>query len=206
MKRGQSQIVSALIIVILSLVIVGTVFSWAANIIQKKKDSKSLDDVYQFFQELDYAIINVARNGGEESAIIKVPGIITVYPEDYNLEDSSVLNNSIVFKFSSRVSNVAAIDDWIPLNTPNNSTLAILGIDKPSVIFGKAKREQDTINIWYRLWFRQLEDKSLGKRYKIALKTSDGQEKTTNKGFLRIQRLGSDQNGNLIITQVNIIV
>ena len=64
------------------------------------------------------------------------------------------------------------------------------------------------INIWYRLWFRQLEDKSIGKKYKIALKTSDGQEKTTNKGFLRIQRLRSvtEENGNLIITQVNIIV
>jgi hypothetical protein len=205
MKKGQSQIISALSIVIVSLVIVGTVFSWAVNVIQKKKDSKSLDDVYQFFQEFEATITNIARTGGEESIKLDVPGIITVYPENY---PDSTLNNSVVFEFRSKVSNVAAIDGWIPLNTPNTNTTATLGLDKPSVIFGKAKQEQDMVTIWYRLWFRELEDKSLNKKYKIAINTSDNQLKTTNKGFLRVQRLESitGEGGNLIITQINIIV
>lgn len=205
MKKGQSQIVSALTITIVSLVIVGTVFSWAINVIQKKKDSKSLDDVYKFFQDLDLTITNIARTGGEESVKIEVPGIITVYPEKY---PDITLNNSIMFEFNSKVSNVAALDQWIPLDTPNSNTSATLGIDKTSVIFAKANQQNEGINIWYRLWFRELEDKSFNKRYKIILNPSEVVQKTTNKGFLRIQRLEttSRDNGNLIITQINIIV
>jgi flagellin-like protein len=67
MKKGQSQIVSAIIVVLVILTIVGTVFPWASSVIQKKKDSKSVEDVYNFFNQLEASIIDIARNGGEES-------------------------------------------------------------------------------------------------------------------------------------------
>ncbi len=199
--KGQSQLVSALIVVLIALTIIGTVFPWASSVIQKKKDAKSVDDVYNFFQQLESTIINIARNGGEESLTLDIPGRITVYPES-----SSDEPNSIVFEFESKVSNVAESTSWIPLNTPNNNTVATLGIDKPGVIFGKSALGDNKITVWYRLWFRELEDKTTGKSYKIVLTTSGDEEKRSTQGFMRIQRITSIQVGNLIKTQVNIIV
>jgi len=203
MKKGQSQMVSALMIFLISLAILGSIFPWASSVIQKKKDAKSVNDVYNFFQKLDYTIINIARNGGEESLELKVPGRITVYPESY---PDLTLNNSILFEFQSKVSNVADSITWIPLNTPNSNTSAILGIDKPGVIFGKSTLEKNEIIVYYRLWFRELEDKTTGNIYKISLVTSGGKVINSTQGFFRIQRLSSAQTGNLIKTQVNIIV
>ena len=203
MRKGQSQMVSALMIVLISLGILGAVFPWASSVIQKKKDTRSVEDVYNFFQKLDSTIINIARNGGEESLEIKIPGKINVYPESY---PDLTLNNSIVFEFQSKVSNVASSTNWIPLNTPNSNTSATLGIDKPGVIFGKSILGDKNIIINYRLWFRELEDKATGNIYKISITTSDDIEKESTQGFFRIQRLSSSQIGNLIKTQVNIIV
>ena len=194
--------VSALMVVLISLGILGAVFPWASSVIQKKKDSKSVEDVYNFFQKLDSTIINIARNGGEESLELKVPGKINAYPESLDL----VLNNSIVFEFQSKVSNVAESETWIPLNTPNANASATLGIDKPGVIFGKSTLGDNKIIVNYRLWFRELEDKTTGNIYKISLKTSDNKIINSTQGFFRIQRLSSSQTGNLIKTQVNIIV
>lgn len=200
--KGQSQIVSAIIIVLLTLGIIGTVFPWASSVIQKKRDAKTLDDIYNFFQKLDKVIIDVARNGGEETLIINTPGLITVYPATNN---DQTLNNSIIFEFKSKVSNVAESVEWIPLNTPNTNSSAILGIDTPNVIFGKSSVGSDSIYIWYRLWLRQLNDKTAGKNYKIAIAGSTVIKKS-DQGFIRVQRLGSSQNGNLITTEINIIV
>ena len=202
MRKGQSQMVSALMVVLISLGILGAVFPWASSVIQKKKDAKSVEDVYSFFQKLDYTIINIARNGGEESLELKVPGKINVYPESLD----STLNNSIIFEFQSKVSNVAESESWIPLNTPNANTSATLGIDKPGVISGKSTLDDSEIIVYYRLWFRELEDKTTGNIYKISLTTSEDNEKESTQGFFRVQRLSSSQTGNLIKTQVNIIV
>jgi hypothetical protein len=200
MRKGQSQMVSAIIIVLIGLGIVGTVLPWASSVIQKKKDSKSVDDVYNFYKDLDSSIVDIARNGGEESLEIKVPGRITVYPDSYPGD----LNNSIVFIFESKVSNVAESQEWIPLNTANANYTAVLGIDKPGVIFAKSSIGDDKITVWYRLWFRELRDQLSGKTYKISI--SGTNDRSSNQGFLRVQRVGSSEIGNLIRTEVNIIV
>ena len=202
MKSGQQQIVSVIIVVGLVLAAVATVLPWATSVIQKKKDTKSLDDVYNFFQTLDETIRDIAKIGGEGSLKLNVPGRMTITPESF----SSVSNNSITFNFRSKVSNVAE-GGWIPLNTPNANETATLGIDPPGVIFGKAEKTGNEIDVWYKLWYRKLKDPSSNQTYKIAINTTYNDEKSTTTGFLRIQRLGSETiGGNLIITKIKIIV
>jgi hypothetical protein len=203
MKKGQSQIVSAIIVVLVILTIVGTVFPWASSVIQKKKDSKSVEDVYNFFNQLEASIIDIARNGGEESLELKIPGKITVYPEQYPDPD---LNNSIVFEFASTVSNVAETGGWVPLNTPNVNSVATQGIDKPGVIFARSSLGDGEILVWYRLWFRELEDIQSGKSYKISIGGGPGDVKQSLHGFIRIQKVGTSETGGLIRTQLNIII
>ncbi len=198
--KGQTQLVSVIMVILIALAILALVLPWAMNMIQKKKDMKSLDDVYNFFQTLDKTIRDIAKNGGEETLNLKTTGIIEVYSDSY----SSPLNNSIMFTFYSKVSNIATGVGEIPLNTPNTNETATLGIDSPSVIFGNATMMDDRIRISYRLWYRTLND-SLGHAYKIVLNTTNDYQNTTT-GFLRIQRLGSETIGDLTITKINIIV
>jgi len=201
--KAQTQVVSIIIIVAIALGALSLVLPWTYGMIQKKKDMKSLDDVYYFFQDLDENIRDVANNGGEKTLTLEVPGIFAVYPESSN----SPFNNSISFDFTSKVSNIA-IGDWIPLNTPNMNTTATLGVDTSSVIFGRANRTGDQILIQYRVWFRELDDQS-GKGYKIFLNTSDNNPKTSTAGFMRIQRIRTKEittGKTLTITEINIIV
>jgi hypothetical protein len=199
MRLGQAQVVSVVIIIVIALGALALVLPWTYGMIQKKKDMKSLDDVYNFFQTLDETIRNIAKNGGEESLSLKVPGKLTVYPELV----VSPFNNSIVFSFSAKVSNIAP-GGWIPLNTPNMNEIATLGVDTSSVILGRATQTDSEMYIQYKLWYRTLID-TTGRGYKIVLSTTDNEEKSTTTGFLRIQRVGSGGTP-LTITEINVIV
>ena len=198
--KGQTKIVSVLLIILIATAAMAMVLPWSYNMIQKKQDMRSLDDVYNFFQTLDTTIRNIAQNGGEESLRIKIPGKFEVFPDSVFHE----LNNSIMFTMESKVSFIAE-GDWIPLNTPNMNETATLGIDPPSVIFGKAERSGDKIVIQHRLWYRTLNDTS-GNLYKIVLNTSNDEIISTTAGYMRIQRLGSVTGEPLKITKINIIV
>lgn len=200
--KGQTKIVSVLIIVLIASAAVGMVTPWTYSMIQKKQDMKSVDDAYNFFRSLDATIRDVAQNGGEEALSLKVPGKFQIIPDAISSEDS----NSILFMMESKVSLIAE-GDWIPLNTPNINETATLGIDPPSVIFGKAEDLGNKIDIQYKLWYRALNDTS-GNLYKIVLNTSDDETINTTTGSMRIQRLGSEvvSGKSLTITKINIIV
>lgn len=208
--KGQTKIVSVLIIVLIASAAVGMVTPWTYSMIQKKQDMKSVDDAYNFFQSLDATIRDVAQNGGEEALSLKVPGKFEIIPDAISSEDS----NSVLFMMESKVSLIAQCDPavpeeqcWIPLNTPNINETATLGIDSPSVIFSKAEDLGDRINIQYKLWYRTLNDTS-GNLYKIVLNTTDNSIQNTTTGSMRVQRLGSEvvSGKPLTITKINIIV
>ncbi len=201
MKMGQTQIVSAILIVGIALAALSAIVPWSLNMIQKRKDTKSVEDVYNFFLLLDSRIRNIAENGGEESLTLKVPGKLTVSPYGLPSED----NNTITFIFSSKVSNVA-VGSWIPLNTPNDNQTAVLGTDPMGVIFGKATMGDNILEIQHRLWYRELEDTISKRKFRIVINTTDNQRKETTTGFLRIQRVGSRTSQSLTITEINIIV
>ncbi len=199
MKRGQVPAISVILVVILGISSLALVLPWTYNVVQKRKDMKNLDDVYNFFILLDETIRNIAKNGGEETLRLDVNGRLSVYPDTM----IDPLNNSIVFSFSSKVSNIAE-GGWIPLNTPNTGGVASLGIDEPSVLFGKASDYGDGIDIEYKLWYRTLVD-TTGRGYRIDLKTSDGTFKSSNTGYIRIRNLGSSGDP-ITVTEINIII
>ena len=207
MTKGQQQLVSVVIIIVIALGTIILVLPWTLTMVQKKKDMGTLDVVYNFFQKLVETIKYVEKHQGEESLILdpkKAPGKFTVYPESYPGEN----NNSIIFEFKSKVSNVAA-GDWIPLNTPNTNLTATLGIDPPSVISSRAERSGDDLDLWFKILFRELDDQS-GHGYIIVLNTTDNTPKSTTTGFLRIQWLKSRDiqvaGKTLTITEINILV
>lgn len=210
MKKSQTQIVSVILIIFIALAALSAIVPWSMNMIQKRKDTKSVEDVYNFFLLLDSEIRNIAENGGQESLTLNVPGKLTISPDALYispdvLEKSTPFKNTITFTFTSKVSNVA-IGGWIPLNTPNFNETGVLGNDPIGVIFAKADKKGDILEIQYKLWYRELSDPISNKKFKIILNTTDNQQKETTTGFLRIQRLGSYTSQSLTITEINIIV
>ena len=198
--KSQTQVVSILLIVGIALAAVATITPWSLNMIQKRKDAKSVEDVFNFFFLLDSKIREVAVNGGEQTLTLKVPGKITVYP--YRTDE--ITSNNITFSFTSKVSNVA-LNEWISF-TPNNNKTATLGVDNFGVIQARSQRQRDYMKIDYSLWYRDLLDRQTNKLYRIKLSTSNDQPIQTTNGFIKIQRGQTTTTQGLTITEVKIII
>jgi hypothetical protein len=80
-----------------------------------------------------------------------------------------------------------------------------LGLDSPSVIFGKTERSGDELEVEHRLWYRTLKDNPTH-GYKIVLNTTDNKVMNTTVGFIKIQRIKSTSTQSLTTTEINIIV
>ena len=61
--KAQTQIISAILVFLVALAAIALVLPWALTMVQKKKDMKNVDDVYNFFLKLDEVIRDVAKNG-----------------------------------------------------------------------------------------------------------------------------------------------
>lgn len=200
--KAQSQVISVILIISLTIASIATILPWAISMIQKRKDAKAVDDTFNFFIQLDSKIRQVAQNGGEDSISLDIPGKMTVYPYSVLGEH----NNSINFVFSSKSSNIAP-GEWLCLSVNCNKT-ATLGTDNFGVIFGKAEKKDDYLVVEYKLWYRELLDREKNQKYLIILNTTDNNIKSTTVSYLRIQKIKSYniQAQSLTITEINIII
>jgi hypothetical protein len=198
--KAQTQVISVILIIGIALAAIAAIIPWSMSMIQKRKDAKAVDDVFNFFILLDTKIRNIVQNGGEESLELKIPGKFTVYPSNLIGEN----NNSINFVFVSKVSNIAP-GQWICISSNCNET-ATLGSDSYGVILGKAAKQDDYMMIEYKLWYRQLIDRDKGQMYKIILNTTDNNIKTSTSGYIKIQKIRSYTTQSLTITEINIII
>jgi len=154
MSKAQSDIISALIIIIIAIGLVTTAYMWGLPLIQKRQDAAVAERVYNYFYQknqnddsLSSKIEYVASNGGEDTFSLDINGIWIIKPDE----------NSVSFTFFSRASNVGS-SIWIPLTSgatcpPSSGTI---GVDRPSVVCTKADTLFDGYNITYKVWFRQL--------------------------------------------------
>jgi hypothetical protein len=79
MLKGQSDIISAIIIIVIAIGLVGTAFTWGLPLIQKQQDTAMVERVANYFSNdntnsIQKEIVSVATNGGEESFTEDVPG------------------------------------------------------------------------------------------------------------------------------------
>ncbi|MCX8178986.1 MAG: hypothetical protein N3D75_04125 [Candidatus Aenigmarchaeota archaeon] len=198
--KAQTQVVSVILVVGIALAAVATITPWSLNMIQKRKDAKAVEDVFNFFFLLDSKIREVAVNGGEQTLMIKVPGKISVYP----YRDDQATSNNITFSFTSKVSNVA-LNEWISFTSNKNKT-ATLGVDSFGVIQARAQRQRDYMKMDYNLWYRDLLDRQANRLYRIKLSTMNDQVVHSTNGFIRIQRGEITTAQGLTITEVKIII
>ncbi len=225
--KAQADILSAVLIVIMSIGLVSTAYTWGVPLIQKRQDTSMIERTYKYFardnpSSLTRKIENIAKYGGEDTFTVDLAGMFqkanwrwVLYPCTSESEVCSCTdeackseNNTIQLTVASKVSNVAVDYGWIP-----SICGGLPGIisTQPSFVCGKAVKGDDMIEVTYKTWFRELDEDPTDpstRGYKIVLYSPSGIIASTGS-TLRISR-GSIRekiiNGKtLIITEIKIL-
>lgn len=232
-RKGAVDIISAVLIVILGISLVGSALAWGLPLVQKKTDTALVDRVSVGFDQgsqnsLPSVIENVANTGGRSAFGMDVEGAWLLYPcaernalgdyiqgcGDPSYTDPLYIsqNNSIEFNFLSKVSNFATDGSWISLSSAPcvDPPQGRLGLDKASVVCAKATPKGGLFSITYKVWFRELVDDSGRNVYKINLMKDPASATTSTRGTvvatLADKRQISESGKNLIITDLNILL
>jgi hypothetical protein len=204
MLKGQSDIISAIIIIIIAIGLVGTAYTWGLPLIQKQQDTAMVERVSNYFSNdnvnsIQKKVISVATNGGEETFTEDVSGFWQLVPNG----TFSVNNNSLSFTFFSRVSNIAT-GQWVPLNGVSCPAVSGSVGEDPYSVCARADSLSNGYNITYKVQFRALQGNNQG--YEIYLIQHPSGLLTSTARLLRIGKGQSYTSGNLIITEVKILL
>lgn len=206
MQKGQSDIISAVLIIIIAAGLVATAYTWGIPLIQKQQDTALVNRVENYFSDdnvnsIPKKIVSIATNGGEETFFEDVKGFWLLVPNSTFSAD----NNSLTFTFFSRVSNVAS-GTWVPLNDVSCPAIAGFVGDSPYAICARSDPISNGFNVTYRVQFRPLYSNAQG--YEIFLLQPSLNTSTLQS--IRIQKGASYStviNGqNLIILEVKILL
>jgi len=202
--KGVSEIISAVLVVLIAIALVAMAYTWGLPLIQKMQSRSVTERVAGYFDpnnpnSLQRKITTVANKGGYDTFKLDVDGI-------WIIETAS---NSIQFTFFSKATNLAATGDWVALLAGDNcvspSDSAYLGSNS-FVTCGRADPFGDGYNITYKIWFRELVDPSNPNvRQKIELEvtgptTSTGKTIGISRGEITTTPEG------LTITKVKILL
>lgn len=211
--RGQTDIISAIIIVVIAMGLIGTVYTWGIPLIEKQQSRAIVERLYSYFDRsnansLPRIIEDVANNGGERIFSSTIDGLWVLNEYDTIGEE----RNSIQFTVATKISNIATDIGWISL-TPGAScppTIGVVGTDEASVVCTRADSSGVGYNITYRLWFRELDEAGGTRGYKINIVRQPGGPLISTGKSIRISRgriqTVTEGGKTLIITEVKILL
>jgi len=202
--KAISEIVSVVMIIAISIGLISAAYMYGLPLLQKSQDKSTLERVISFFNyynpsSLPRKIESVAATGSTEVLTLDAQGVWEIHPFD----DPSPLNNSIVFSFFSRVTN---INTQQPISlTPGAScppSGGIAGKDSFSVICLSGTPLYDGFNITYFLFLRNLTSIA-GEIYSLQLFSPIGVIRRTGK-TIRISRISTERMLNSTIIKLKI--
>lgn len=207
--KGVSEIISIVMIVAISIGLVSAAYMYGLPLLQKSQDKSALERIINFFDyhnpsSLPRKIEYVAHTGATEVLTLDAQGIWRVYPFNHN----SPMNNSIVFFFFSKVTN---INTPITISLIPGSTCppqkGVVGKDIFPVVCLSGTPMGDGFNVTYIIYFRSLElpiNLTHNETYSILLTTPTGGELSSTGKTLRISRQGIEKTSSFIATKVRI--
>jgi len=203
--KAISEIISVVMIVVISIGLISAAYMYGLPLIQKSQDKSTLERTISFFDynnpsSLPKKIEFVANTGSAEVLTLDTQGIWEVHP----FNENSPLNNSIIFSFFSKVTN---IDTQDPISLTPGSTCSsrsgIVGKDSFSVVCIKGSPVFDGYNITYMIFLRNLTSPS-GEIYSIKIVSPTGTIMRSTGKTLRISRESIDKVENFIATKIKI--
>lgn len=157
-RIAQAQIVSAVLIIGITILVISSAYFWGIPLIEKSQTSSKINKAQTLMLVIDDSMNDVIQHGGKKSILLNLEG---------KLEVSEELN-SIRYFVDSKGANIATTD-WVPLNDENmfgisgiggseEGSPGIIGSNKDGVLIAKAiKSGNDYINE-FRLAYRELEN------------------------------------------------
>lgn len=225
-RKGQADILSAILIVLLAIGLLSTAYLYGFPLIQKRQDTAVVDRVNSYFLQssansLPSKIEAIANSGGEATFTLDTRGSWNLYPcADKDVGGSYLSgcgnfgenNNSIEFSFVSKITNIAVDKGWVSLTggavCPPKTGL--LGSDKSSVVCSRADSVEGGFKTTYRIWFREVDDATNTNGFKISLlqhpSTSVVSTGQNVKIFFSNRRQEAVGQKTLIITEIKILL
>lgn len=158
--KGQTQVLSAILMMGVLIAIVASVFFWGLPLIQKNKDISTLNNAESFMKNLDDKIKYIANNGGKEQFKITVPGIVSFDGDEISLVVSTQ-------------GTIYAVEAPIPLGKTSCSGISgVWGQDDPDFLCVISHKLSDqSYRQSYSLNYRRLDTTNINS-YKIELQGS----------------------------------
>jgi hypothetical protein len=209
--KAVSEIISVVMIVVISIGLISAAYLYGLPLIQKSQDKSTLERIISFFDyynpsSLPQKVEFVANTGFTEVLTLDAQGIWEVHP----FNETSPLNNSIIFSFFSKVTNIN-ISKPISLTTGESCppTTGTIGKDSFSVVCISGNPIYDGFNITYFIFFRNLIlpiNETNNVIYSIQLISQNGESKAASSTgkTIRISRQSVDKKENFIVTKVKI--
>jgi len=166
MGKAQADIVSSVLIVIISLSLVASAYTWGMYLIEKRKSTTIVERVEKYFDRsnpnsIASRIEDVAVSGAEVVFNLDVDGIWVLNPCSDSAISSGCIgnddrNNTIMFAFNTKATDVKPGAGWIP--NICGSGIGLLGKDAPPVVCKRSDVSGDSYNVTYQIWLRELDD------------------------------------------------
>lgn len=211
-RKGQQDIISAVIIIVIAISLVATAYTWGIPLIQKRQDSALVDRTFSYFDQnnlnsITSEIVSVAQNGGDQTFTSNVNGAWILYPcsdTDSNgdpladcVSSSNPENNSLSFAIFSTVSNYAYDVGWIAMSSSDTCPPSIGTTGhNPYVVCVRADTYGSGYNITYKVQFREL-DSDATHGFKILLQPQIPSIVTSTGNTVRFSR------GNVYSATIN---
>lgn len=194
-RKAQSDIISMVMIVIITMGLVGTAYTWGIPLIEKQQSGIIVERLYHNYFDINNA--NSLPRLIEDVANSDVEGVVRVFTvsetglwELSGYDEVGEQNNSIQFTINAKVSNIGMDIGWIPMTTGGTCPpiTGTLGVDEEGVVCVKAETIENGYKITYRLWSRELEEGGGAKGYKINLVRHAGGPLASTGRTVRITR------------------
>ena len=164
--KGQADIITAVLILILAISLFGVGYRYVRPMIEKKQDEAIVERIRDLFDQtnpssLPSKIESVSKLGGVDTFTIDVKGT-------WELNETE---DTLQFKFRSRVTNIASDVGWISLTEGETCPPGIgkVGVDRISVVCARAEKVGEKYEITYKIFYRRLEDPITNRVYAIDL-------------------------------------
>jgi len=185
--KAQSEVVSAVLLIGISLAAITVAYLWGLPLIEKGQSASKIANAGSNMQLIDAAISDIVQNGGQKSIELNLDGTLEVSSQE----------NFITYRLTTKKAGVATTE-WTPMNeddtfsiafTPQNQTTAIYGVDKSGVILAKATALGGNEYVTeYRLVYRELDDASTNEGQLVVLSARGNNKVLSGRHSLLISR------------------
>ena len=218
--KAMSEILSVILVTLIGISLVGTAYMYAIPMITKRQDGSTTDRMYNYFDRgisssIARKLESVVKNGGQDAFIYDVSGLWTLH--EYT--EATSANDSLEFEAFSRVSTIAVSTpsngiDWVSLTDGGSCPpgRGIVGLDPAYVVCAKSTELSDGFRLRYRIWFRELDDASGTRGYKINLVRDPSGDTAGTSGSVRMENSRvytcspPQCSKTLIVTEVKILL